>query len=189
VRQSTRISTARLAGGRKVAMRAPSTAETIASTATRDPDCAARHERIPATDRVESATPRRVFSDHRLSSRGICVRTEGVEPSRELPRQNLNLQGTCRYTAIYRCFRGLTNRPSTPSTAQWGTVWDSSTVARGKSSTNCRLVRRVSRGQMMRSEISGWLQLGNARVSRSLVRCISLALDGEPLPGSLPRHA
>jgi len=57
------------ARGRKVAMSAHPRAETIASTAAdHGPNRAARHERIAATDRVESVAQRCVFRHHNFRS-------------------------------------------------------------------------------------------------------------------------
>jgi hypothetical protein len=72
--RSTRISTMRFARGRKVAMSAPNTAETIASTTDNDDaDRVVRHERIAAADRVESAAPRCVSSHHSRPARHLHV--------------------------------------------------------------------------------------------------------------------
>jgi hypothetical protein len=92
----------RLARGRKAARSAPSRAETIASTiGDVDADRGSRHGRIAAADRVESASPRCIFSHHRLRTDETAPPSPGTcpdgspSPSPDRPHQSDRCPSSC----------------------------------------------------------------------------------------------
>src|SRR5579863_3537263 len=122
----TRISTTRLARERTVAISAPSRAETIASIpGNGDANRGARHERIAAADRVESAASRWFFSHHRVvvgppanasllapPSRMVVLPHDALQPPQgRLPRACARRGRECYETGWHWSQRSRRRRP------------------------------------------------------------------------------